>query len=71
MSSRAIFAKNLRLLRRTRGFSQEELSALCDLDKNYIGKLEREENSPTLDTLDVIAEKLSTTPAAMIEVKLP
>jgi len=67
MSSRAIFAKHLRLLRHQRGLSQEELSAQCGLDKNYIGKLEREENSPTLDTLDIIAEKLSTTAWGMIK----
>jgi transcriptional regulator with XRE-family HTH domain len=48
-------ARNLRLLRRASGLSQEQLADLAGLDRNYIGKLEREENSPTLDTIEAIA----------------
>jgi transcriptional regulator with XRE-family HTH domain len=48
-------ARNLRLLRRASGLTQEQLADLSGLDRNYIGKLEREENSPTLDTLEAIA----------------
>ncbi len=35
--------------------SQEQLADLASVDRNYIGKLEREENSPTVDTLEAIA----------------
>ncbi|WP_186400817.1 helix-turn-helix domain-containing protein [Stappia sp. P2PMeth1] len=55
MRLRSIMARNLRLLRRASGLSQEQLADLAGLDRNYIGKLEREENSPTLDTIEAIA----------------
>lgn len=31
------------------------MADLAGLDRNYIGKLEREANSPTVDTLETIA----------------
>lgn len=31
------------------------MANLASLDRNYVGKLEREENSPTVDTLESIA----------------
>lgn len=55
MRLRFVFARNLRLLRQGAGLSQEQLGDLAGLDRNYIGKLEREESSPTLDTLEVLA----------------
>jgi transcriptional regulator with XRE-family HTH domain len=54
----SVFARNLRLLRQASGLSQERLAELSGLDRNYIGKLEREDNSPTLDTLEAIAVAL-------------
>ena len=48
-------ARNLRLLRQTSGLTQEQLADLAGLDRNYVGKIEREENSPTVDTLEAIA----------------
>ena len=50
-----VFARNLRLLRHRAGLTQEHLAGLTGLDRNYIGKLEREENSPTVDTLEGLA----------------
>lgn len=47
--------KNLRLQRQSARLTQEQLADLAGLDRNYIGKLEREENSPTVDTLEAIA----------------
>ncbi|MER8840740.1 helix-turn-helix transcriptional regulator [Mesorhizobium sp. M0684] len=55
MRLRSVFARNLRLLRQGTGLSQEQLADLAGLDRNYVGKLEREENSPTVDTLEVLA----------------
>ncbi len=48
-------ARNLRLFRQASGLSQEQLADLAGLDRNYVGKLEREENSPTVDTLELLA----------------
>ncbi|UCI10555.1 helix-turn-helix domain-containing protein [Mesorhizobium sp. B1-1-8] len=55
MRLRFIFARNLRLLRQSANLSQEQLADLAGLDRNYIGKLEREESSPTLDTVEMLA----------------
>jgi transcriptional regulator with XRE-family HTH domain len=42
-------------LRQASSLTQEQLADLAGLDRNYVGKLEREENSPTVDTLEAIA----------------
>ncbi|TPK23959.1 helix-turn-helix transcriptional regulator [Mesorhizobium sp. B2-5-9] len=49
-------AKNLRRLRHATGLSQEELADRADVNRNYVGMLEREEHAATIDML----EKLST-----------
>ena len=52
-------AKNLRKLRRTKGFSQEKLARLADVANNTIVKIEAGKNqNPTLDTLNKIAKAL-------------
>ncbi|MEC5293603.1 helix-turn-helix transcriptional regulator [Aurantimonas sp. C2-6-R+9] len=55
MRLRSVVARNMRLLRQASDLTQEQLADLAGLDRNYIGKLEREENSPTVDTLEAIA----------------
>jgi transcriptional regulator with XRE-family HTH domain len=62
----AIFARNLRLFRYRSGLSQIELAELSGLNKNYVGKLEREENSPTVDTLEALAAALQTDAKSLI-----
>lgn len=51
-------AKNLKRLRKTVGLSQEELAGRASVNRNYIGKLERKENSATTDMLAKLAEVL-------------
>ncbi|PIP23203.1 MAG: hypothetical protein COX90_02955 [Candidatus Nealsonbacteria bacterium CG_4_10_14_0_2_um_filter_38_17] len=51
--------KNLRKLRRVKGFSQERLARLADVANNTIIKIEAGKNqNPTLDTLKKIAKAL-------------
>ncbi len=51
--------KNLRKLRKTKGFSQEKLARLADVSNNTIIKIEAGKNqNPTLDTLKKIAKVL-------------
>lgn len=42
------FGKHVRKLREERGYSQEELANLCDLDRTYIGGIERGERNVSL-----------------------
>ena len=62
MSLREVVATNLRRLRNARGLSQEELAELADINRNYVGMLEREENAATLDMLEKIAVGLGIDP---------
>ena len=58
MELRRRVAQNLRRLRIESGLSQEDLADRAGLNRNYIGMVEREENSPTVDTLEALADAL-------------
>ena len=49
------FAEKLKMLRKEKGYSQEEFAFLCGLDRTYIGRLENLKRDPTLPVLDKIA----------------
>ena len=66
MTSKEIFARNLRALRLARGWSQEELAHRAGLDRTYISSLERQKYAPTLDVLDKLAGALGAIPSRMI-----
>ncbi|GGA48838.1 helix-turn-helix domain-containing protein [Pelagibacterium lentulum] len=59
MEIREILAQNLRILRKAKGLSQEELAHLAGLDRTYIGALERCVYSATIDVVASIAGALS------------
>jgi transcriptional regulator with XRE-family HTH domain len=50
--------KRIRKMRRDKDLSQEELANMSGIHRNHIGKLERLENSPSIDSLIKIAEAL-------------
>jgi transcriptional regulator with XRE-family HTH domain len=58
MTLRRILARNLKRLRKERGLSQEELADLAQLNRNYVGMIERRENAATVDTLEALAKAL-------------
>jgi transcriptional regulator with XRE-family HTH domain len=55
-------AKNLRRLRHATGLSQEELADRADVNRNYVGMLEREEHAATIDMLEKLATVLEVDP---------
>lgn len=55
------FGKRVAELRKKAGFSQESFAFKCDVDRTYIGTIERGEKSPTLNTIDKIAQALGIT----------
>lgn len=63
MSLREIVAINLRRLRHASGLSQEELADRAGINRNYVGMLEREQHSATVDMLEKLAEVLGADPA--------
>lgn len=58
MKLRRIVAHNLKRLRHAQGLSQEELADRAQLNRNYVGMIERAENAATVDTLEKLAEAL-------------
>lgn len=52
------FGLRVRELRRTQGLSQEAFADKCDLDRTYIGGIERGERNVSLRNIAVIAKAL-------------
>lgn len=55
---RELFRENLRKLREAKGYSQRELSELCDYTRSYVGQLERGEKDPSFESLIRLSEAL-------------
>ena len=66
-----IFASNMRRIRREKGLSQDELGDQCGLTRNYIGNVERRENSPSLQSMEAIAQALEVSLLDMLALKSP
>jgi transcriptional regulator with XRE-family HTH domain len=66
MKLRAVVARNLRVLRKLKGFTQEEFADLAGINRNYVGQIEREEKSPTVDMIEKLAIVLSVQPAELL-----
>ena len=58
----------IKLLRTKFGMSQEDLGAKANLNKNSIGSIERGEKSPSIDTLNQIAQALEITLSDLVDV---
>jgi transcriptional regulator with XRE-family HTH domain len=58
-------ARNLRVLRKQQGLSQEELAFQAGINRNYVGQIEREEKSPTVDMIEKLAASLNVEPVEL------
>lgn len=66
MRLREVVARNLRRLRNMHGLSQEELADRADVNRNYVGMLEREEHAATIDMLEKLAQVLDVDPIELL-----
>jgi transcriptional regulator with XRE-family HTH domain len=57
-ATRKQFADNLRRHRTRAGLTQEALANACDLHPTAVGKLERQERTPRLDTIVALSRAL-------------
>ena len=61
------FGARLRVLRKERGLSQEDLALTCELDRTYVGGVERGERNVSLINIHRIAEALGLSPKDLFE----
>lgn len=61
------FGQNIFMIRRRAGLSQEELAFRSSLHRNEIGKLERGDRIPRIDTVIRLAGALEVPPADLLK----
>lgn len=60
MKAQIVVARNLRRLRVARELSQEALAADAEVDRTYVGRLERGLENPTVAVLERLANAMGT-----------
>jgi transcriptional regulator with XRE-family HTH domain len=60
-TARKLLAQNVRVLRLMRGWSQEALAEAAELDRSYIGDIERARRNVSLDSLERLARAFGLT----------
>ncbi|MDP1861516.1 MAG: helix-turn-helix transcriptional regulator [Gemmatimonadaceae bacterium] len=66
-SIRDRFGRRLRELRTAAGLTQEKLAFRADLDRSYVGQVERGEVNVSIDNIAKLAHGLRVSPAALFE----
>ena len=61
------FGKRVAELRRNAGYSQEQFAFKCELDRTYVGAIERGEKSPTLNTIVKIVNALGISKSELFD----
>lgn len=61
------FGQRVRHLRKEEGYSQEGFAYACELDRTYMGGIERGERNVALRNIERIAETLGITLAELLE----
>jgi transcriptional regulator with XRE-family HTH domain len=61
------FGQRVRELRTSRGYSQEAFAARCELDRTYIGGIERGERNVALRNIEAIAKALNISITTLME----
>ena len=61
-----VLADNLKTARKALGMSQETLALEAGIDRTYVSGIERGRRNPSLTMIARLAERLRTTPAALL-----
>jgi len=60
------FGQRIRILRKARNLSQEQLAELTGFHRNYIGMIERGERNPALINIEVFADTFEISLAELV-----
>ncbi|OME83099.1 hypothetical protein BK120_14965 [Paenibacillus sp. FSL A5-0031] len=63
--------KQIRILRKNRGLTQEQLGERVQLPQSYIGGVERGEKNISIETLERLIHALRVSPAELFGTELP
>jgi transcriptional regulator with XRE-family HTH domain len=61
-----VFGSVVRQLREARGWTQEQLAEVSDMNASYLGFIERGDNVPTLTIIIQLAEGLGMEPGDLL-----
>jgi len=61
------FGNKIREIRKVKGISQERLAELSEIDRSYMGRIERGEMNVSLTKVYQISEALEVPPASLLE----
>jgi transcriptional regulator with XRE-family HTH domain len=64
-----LFAQRLKTLRENEKYSQETLALKCNIDRTYIGRIERMERNPSLEILYKISKGFNITLSQLLDLK--
>ena len=64
---RVLFGRRVRALRIAAGLTQEKLAFRADLDRSYVGQVERGEVNISIDNVGKLAKGLRAKPRALLE----
>lgn len=60
LSLRQVFAKNIRLVRIAQGMSQERMADEAQIDRAFVGTLERGQRNISIDKIEQLANAVAT-----------
>jgi len=58
--------ERIRKLRDQKGWSQEEFAARCEVNRSYMGRIERGELNLTLESLEKVGKGLNTSVSTLL-----
>ena len=71
LSLRQVFARNVRLVRVNAGMSQERMAADANLDRAFVGTLERGQRNISIDNIERLAKVIGVAPHELMNPDLP
>jgi transcriptional regulator with XRE-family HTH domain len=64
---KVLFGEKIRTIRAKRGWSQEEFASHANLDRSYVGCVERGERNVSLENICKIAAALGVSPSSLFD----